>query len=109
MLYQLIQVHFQNLRHYTNRKGINGIERDGTIIAKDQNSVFTVRAKGKPGSPRDIEESLGILRGRGREYIEFDASIDEISIIVNKKTGATEYVLKGNVSLKGRKPVFRRR
>jgi hypothetical protein len=94
------------VRHFTNSKGIKGIERDGVITASDQNSVFTVKAKGKPGSPRDVEEALGIKRGRGNHYVEFDAKAGEYQTIKNPRTGATETVFNGDVDLAGRNASF---
>jgi len=61
--------------------------------------VFTVRAKGKPGSPRDVEQQLGIGRGRGNNMVEFDASPNEFEVIKNPTTGATERVFKEDVDL----------
>jgi RHS repeat-associated protein len=80
------------VRHFTNSKGIKGIENDGVIVARDQNRVFTVKAQGKPGSPRDVEESLGIKRGRGNNYVEFDGKPGEFQTVKNPRTGATETV-----------------
>ena len=42
------------LRHFTNSKGLKGIQQNGVIKASDQNKVFAVRAKGKAPAPRDI-------------------------------------------------------
>lgn len=95
------------LRHFTNKSGLKGIETDGIIKASDQNKVFNVRAKGKPGSPRDVENSLGIDRGRGGFMVEYDASPDEIIKAYNAKTGTLEFNIKGNVDLKGRNPKFK--
>jgi hypothetical protein len=94
------------VRHFSNSKGVKGIESEGVITASDQNKVFTVRAQGKPGSPRDVEEALGIKRGRGNNYVEFDANADEIQTIKNARTGATETVFDGNVDLAGRNATF---
>jgi len=96
----------ERVRHFTNSKGAKGIKEDSTIKACDQNCVFTVKAKSKPGSPRDVEEELGIKKGRGNNFVDFDASTDEFKIIKNKKTSATERVFKGDINLKGRNPSF---
>ena len=40
------------VRHYTNRKGINGIENDGKIIAKDNNRVYV-----EPANKKSIESN----------------------------------------------------
>ncbi|QTA87033.1 HYD1 signature containing ADP-ribosyltransferase family protein [Desulfonema magnum] len=95
------------VRHFTNRKGMECIKEAGIIRAGDQNRVFTVRARGKPGSPRDVERQLGIRRGRGNYYVEFDASADEFEIVKNLLTGSTETVFKGDVVLRERNPEFR--
>lgn len=94
------------VRHFTNSKGVKGIETDGVIKASDQNKVFTVKAQGKPGSPRDVEEALGIKRGRGNNYVEFDAKPSEFQTVKNARTEATETVFDGDVALSGRNATF---
>lgn len=94
------------VRHFTNSKGVKGIESEGVIRASDQNKVFTVKAKGKPGSPRDVEETLGIKRGRGNNYVESDANPEEFQTINNPRTGATETVFESDVDLSGRNATF---
>jgi RHS repeat-associated protein len=96
------------VRHFTNSKGVKGIENKGIITASDQNKVFTVKAQGKPGSPRDVEEALGIKRGRGNNYVEFDAKPGEFQTVKNARTGATETVFDGDVDLAGRNATFHR-
>jgi RHS repeat-associated protein len=98
----------ERVRHFTNSKGVRGIESDGVIKASDQNSVFAVKARGKADSPRDVEKSLGIKRGRGNNYVEFDASPNEFNVVKNPQTGATERVFKGDVNLKDRNATFNR-
>ena len=63
-------------------------------------------AKGKPGSPRDIESALGIKRERVKNYAKLYTNVDEIEIIQNPKTGTAEIVFKGNVDLTGRYPIL---
>ena len=94
------------LRHFTNSKGLKGIQEESVIRARDQNKVFSVRAQGKPGSPRDVEEALRIRRGHGNNYVEFDARPGEFQVIRNPKTGATEVVFDGDLNLSGRNPTF---
>jgi RHS repeat-associated protein len=96
----------ERLRHFTNSRGISGIEQDNTIKASDQNKVFTEKAAGKPAGPRDAEEKLGISRGRGNNFVEFDAKKSEFNVVNNPKTGATERVFQGDVDLTGRNPTF---
>ncbi len=76
--------------------------QSGSIKAGDKNSVFTEIAKGTPGSTRDVEARLGIRRGRGNNYIEFNAKSSEFETVKNPNTGVTEKVFKGSVSLQGR-------
>lgn len=97
------------VRHFTNTKGLNGIQESKVIRASDQNKVFTIKASGKPGSPRDVEKALGIKNGHGRNYIEFDAYRNEFETIKNARTGATEITFKGNVDLINRNPEFFKR
>jgi RHS repeat-associated protein len=94
------------VRHFTRKSSLRQIEESGIIRAGDQNSVFTVRARGRPGSPRDVEKRLGIKLGKGNAYIEFDAIESEFEITKNPLTGATEYIFKGNIMLEGRNAVF---
>jgi hypothetical protein len=94
------------VRHFTDNKGIKGIREESVIRASDQNSVFTERARGKPGSARDVEARLGIKQNKGNNFVEFDALPSEFEIIKNPSTGATERVFKGNVSLEGRNATF---
>ncbi len=94
------------VRHFTNKKGWEGIQETQLIKASDQNSVFTVHAKGKPGGAREVENELGIKRGRGSHYVEFDAYPGEFKEVYNYLTKAIEYVFKGDVNLAGRKPRF---
>ncbi|WP_231975152.1 HYD1 signature containing ADP-ribosyltransferase family protein [Tenacibaculum maritimum] len=97
------------VKHFSNKKGIEGIKKDNKIKASDQNKVFTVKAKGRmsKGSSRDIEKKLGIKQGRANKSVEFDVDPSEITIIKNKDTGAIEHVLDGDISLEGRNPIFK--
>lgn len=70
--------------------------------------MFTVKAKGKPASPRDVEQQLRIKRGRGNNMVEFDANPSEFSVVKNPVTGATERVFKGSVDLTNRNPTFKK-
>ncbi len=94
------------LRHFTSISGLNGIRTDNVIKAGDRGRVFAVRARGRSGSPRDVERALGIRRGRGNAFIEFDASPSEFVIKQNPDTGATEYIIQGDVGLTERGPEF---
>jgi len=96
------------VRHYTRTSSINKISNDMVIKASDQNRVFTVKANDKvtKKSARELETALGIKFGKGNAFIEFDAKLGEVEKRFNPKTGATEYVLKGDVDLKGKNATF---
>ncbi|MEU4626868.1 polymorphic toxin-type HINT domain-containing protein [Actinoplanes sp. NPDC023801] len=85
------------MRHYTNSRGASGIQESGVIKASDQNKVFMVPARGKPMSPTDAENTLGIGRGRGRKVLEFDAAADRVSSRHNPTMGITEWVATGDL------------
>ena len=97
------------LRHYTTTSGSRGIEKDGIIIAKDQNKVFTESARHKALSPTDAERKYLLKRGHGNAHVEFNARRSEVEVRHNPLSGATEHVLNGDVRLEGRNPVFTRR
>jgi len=103
------ETHIVRLRHFTNSKGLKGIQQNGVIKASDQNKVFAVRAKGKAPAPRDVEKALGIKKGRGRNHVDFDAKPDEFAIVENPLTKATESVFDGDVNLTERNPTFTKR
>ncbi len=96
------------VRHYSNKAGITGIQKERKIKAKDKGSVFTVKAKGRmtKGSSIDIEKRLGIKEGRGKHFVEFDASSSEVTVVTNPITGATEHIFSGDVLLDNRNPIF---
>ncbi|MDG4808711.1 polymorphic toxin-type HINT domain-containing protein [Micromonospora sp. WMMD1120] len=87
------------MRHYTNSRGAAGIMESGVIKASDQNKVFMVPARGKPMSPRDAEDTLGIGRGRGRKVIEFDVPASSVSSRSNPTMGITEWVADGDLPI----------
>ena len=93
------------VRHYTNQGSLKKIQESETVLASDQDRVFSVRAKGKPMSPRDAEKKLGIKEGKGNAYVEFDARPSEFEVI-NRGNGVREYVFKGHVDLKSRNATF---
>jgi RHS repeat-associated protein len=99
---------YVRVRHYTSISSLKKIMAEGIIKSGDKGSVFTVLARGKPGSPRDIEDLLGIGKGRANALIEFDALTDEFALVSNPLTGVLERVFWGNVDLAGRNPVFMR-
>ena len=97
------------MRHYTNKKGIDGIRDANKIVASDQNLVFAVteRQMKKNRSARDIEKYLGISKGRGARYVEFYACPGEFTPRKNSRNPKLiEHVYKGDLSLDGRSPDF---
>ena len=73
-------------------------------MAKTQ--TFADKAKGNPGSPRDIEDKFGIKPGKGRNYVEFEVSLDEVEHVMNPSTGNYEFRIVGDVNLNNRNPAF---
>ena len=86
------------VRHYTNRKGINGIEDSGTIIAQDNNRVYVELANKKPLSQADAETLYQLKPGKGRDYVEFDIPTKLLEKIKNPRYGREELTIKGNVT-----------
>lgn len=87
------------IRHYTNRKGLEGIEQDHVIRASDQNKVFAESANKKVLSPRDAERTYGLKPGRGRDYVETTVPSSRVSKVKNPITKVEELQMKGNVTL----------
>mgnify|MGYP001112252625 CR=1 FL=1 len=74
------------------------------------NSAFTKRARGRPGSPRDVEKRLDIKPDKGRNFVEFDAHPNEFQVVPpQKKTVATERMFTGDVNLMNRNASFTKR
>ncbi len=87
------------MRHYTNRVGSRGIEKDGVIRASDQNKVFMEPAKGKPLSAADAETKYLLKQGRGRDFVEFDVPKDLVTRRWNPTAQAWEWVVDGDLAL----------
>ncbi|MBE6091133.1 MAG: hypothetical protein E7206_24530 [Clostridium beijerinckii] len=85
------------VRHYTNRKGINGIEQDGSIIAKDNNRVYVEPANKKPLSQVEAETKYQIKTGKGRDYVEFDVPNSQLEWVKNPRYGTPELTIKDGV------------
>ena len=85
------------VRHYTNRKGINGIENDGKIIAKDNNRVYVEPANKKALSQIEAETKYQIKPGKGRDYIEFDVPNSKLEWVKNPRYGVEELTIKGGI------------
>jgi hypothetical protein len=95
------------VRHYTNRAGSNGIEKDGVIIARDKDRVFVEPAKNKVLSPLDAQNKYQISRGKGRDYIEIDVPESRLEWIKNPRYNTMELTVKGSLIIKN--PKFTRR
>jgi len=87
------------LRHYTNTKGIDAIEQERVLRAKDQGKVFFDKASGKPLSPRDAEAEFGLKRGRGSHVVETDVPCERVTRVWNQVMETWEYQVKGDVPL----------
>ena len=44
--------------------------------------------------------------GRGKHFVEFDASFSEVTVVTNPITGETEHIFSGDVLLDNRNPIF---
>jgi RHS repeat-associated protein len=95
------------VRHYTNRKGINGIEQDSKIIASDNNRVYVEPASNKALSQNAAETKYQLKPGRGKDYVEFDVPNSQLEWVKNPRYGTPELTIKGNVDLQS--PSFQRR
>jgi len=95
------------IRHYTNSKGIEGIEESGVIRAADKNTVYAESAPGRPLSPSDAEDTYGLKPGRGRNYVETDVPTERVERRFNPATKTDELRIKGDVELSN--PTFERR
>ncbi|MBK9576639.1 MAG: hypothetical protein IPO40_06170 [Fibrobacteres bacterium] len=87
------------VRHYTNRKGLNGIKEDVVIRARDNNRVYLEPASKKPLSPLDAQEKFQLRPGKGRDYIETDVPNSSIEWVKNPRYGADELTVRGDLPL----------
>jgi len=97
------------LRHYTNKKGIDGIEAELLIRARDSGRVFAEKASKNALSKVEAETTYGIRKGHGRHYVEFEALETEFDEQENNMTKAVEITIEGDVDLSDRSPTFFRR
>ncbi|WP_431701024.1 RHS repeat-associated core domain-containing protein [Pseudomonas sp. BR20] len=95
------------VRHYTNRKGLNGIEQDGEILALDNNRVYVERAKSKVLSAADVQKRYQVDVSRGRDYVETDVPKHMLKEKKNPRYGSLELTIWGNLKLIN--PTFVRR
>ena len=85
------------VRHFTSVGNLSRIQASSVLRAGDQGRVFAVSARGTLPSPRDVEKTLGISRGRGNAFVEFDVVPGEFEIRVNALTGARELVFRATL------------
>jgi hypothetical protein len=90
---------FTRVRHYTSKASALKIMEEGKIKALDQNKVFVTLASKKPISLKEVEEVLGIKRGRGRATIDFDVPTERLERQFNHDMGQWEHVIRGDVDL----------
>jgi RHS repeat-associated protein len=64
------------VRHYTNRKGLEGIKESGVIKARDNGRVYVEPAKAKVLNQRDAVKKYQIDRSKGRDYVETPSPAD---------------------------------
>jgi uncharacterized protein RhaS with RHS repeats len=95
------------VRHYTNRKGSQGIEQDGVIKAQDNNRVYVEPANKKPLNQVQAETKYQLKQGKGRDFVETDVSNSQLEWVKNPRYGTEELTTKGDLPL--RNPSFTRR
>ena len=49
---------------------------------------------------------MALRVGRGKHFVEFDASFSEVTVVTNPITGETEHIFSGDVLLDNRNPIF---
>ena len=91
------------VRHYTNSKGLKGIEESGTIMAKDNNRVYLEMANKKPLSSLQAEEFYQLGRGKEKNYVEFDVDSSLLEWIENPRYHRMELTVKGDVGINNAK------
>ncbi len=95
------------VRHYTSRAGSKGIEKEGVILAQDNNRVYLEPAKNKVLSPKDAQDKYHIDKSKGRDYIEIDVFKSKLELVRNPRYNTMELTVKGNLILNN--PKFTRR
>jgi len=95
------------VRHYTNRKGLEGIKESGVIKARDNNRVYLEPAASKPLSPKRAVEQYGIKDGRGRDYVETDVPAERLEWIKNPSYHRKELTVFGDLKIEN--PTFTKR
>ncbi|NHB59598.1 RHS protein, partial [Acinetobacter sp. 194] len=87
------------VRHYTNRRGSNGIRDSGVIKAQDNNRIYVEPATKKPLSQVDAESKYQLKQGKGRDYIEFDVPDSKTEWVRNPRYHTDELTIKGDFEL----------
>ncbi|MEB0189628.1 RHS repeat-associated core domain-containing protein, partial [Pseudomonas sp. Bout1] len=87
------------VRHYTNRKGLTGIEQAGEIFAHDNNRVYMEPAKNKVLSAADVQDRYQVDLSRGRDYVETDVPKHMLEWLKNPRYGSLELTVEGNLKL----------
>jgi RHS repeat-associated protein len=95
------------VRHYTNKKGLEGIKESGVIKARDNNLVYVEPAKKKPMSVRDAERKYQIAKGKGWNYVETDVPEELLAWKLNPRYHEYELTVEGEIKLKN--PTFIKR
>ncbi len=85
------------VRHYTNRKDSNIIEKTQKIIAADNNRIYVELANRKPLSQVEAEDKCQIKRGNRRDYVEFDVQKNKTECIKNPRYHNEKLTIKGDV------------
>ena len=91
------------VRHYTNSKGLKGIQESGVIYAQDNNRVYLELAKKKPLSSIEAEVVYQLKPGKGKNYVEFDIDNSVLKWIENPRYHKMELTVKGDIKIKNAK------
>jgi coenzyme F420-reducing hydrogenase beta subunit len=87
------------VRHYTSRKGLNGIKESGYIKANDNNNVYLEPASKKPLSETAAREKYQLAKNKGRDYVETDVPEELLKWINNPRYHRLELTVKGDLQL----------
>ncbi|WP_256660627.1 hypothetical protein [Pseudomonas sp. LBUM920] len=60
---------------------MEGIEKEGAILAQDNNRVFLEPAKSKVLNPTEAQNKYQIKKNKGRDYIETDVEESQLELI----------------------------
>ncbi|WP_426135260.1 RHS repeat-associated core domain-containing protein, partial [Pseudomonas sp. PWP3-1b2] len=101
------QENIVRVRHYTSRAGSKGIEKEGVILAQDNNRVYLEPAKSKVLSPAEARDKYQIDKSKGRDYIEMDVPESRLELVKNPRYNTMELTVRGNLKLND--PKFTRR